>query len=635
MRILILTKYGRLAASSRYRFLQFLPALEKDGIHSDVSPLLSDEYLEQKFRTGRVNIRFALEALFRRVKVLIQSARYDAVLLYSEAYPYAPGLLVWLLRRRGIPYIYDYDDAVFHTYDHHELWPVRFFLGNKIRKIIAGAFCVFAGNRYLAEYAREAGGVVEIVPTVVDLRRYASTKVHRIEPDELTIGWIGSPSTAQYLELIQKPLAEFCRKRRARVVLVGSGPIELRDVPLEMRDWSEETEVEDLLEFDVGIMPLPDSGWARGKCGFKLIQYMACGLPVIASPVGANLDIVTDGVEGLLAGTSEQWLNSLERLAASSELRESMGAAGRARVERSFCTTAVLSTISRQIRQAGRSAMPALEQNIDWTVVKGFGSEWQRFDQSTLSDRELDEMFAYYFRIFPWQDLPEHAVGFDLGCGSGRWALRVAPRVGELHCIDPSREALQVAKRNLREYSNCRFHLAGVGEIPLPDSGADFGYSLGVLHHLPDPMLGLKACVSKLKPGAPFLLYLYYAMENRPLWYRWMWRASEPIRFILSRSPQLLRYLATQGIAALVYWPLARMAKLAERFGLRVSNLPLSAYRERSFYVMRNDALDRFGTRLEKRFTRREMEAMMSRAGLERITFSETSYWCAVGYRKR
>jgi len=203
-----------------------------------------------------------------------------------------------------------------------------------------------------------------------------------------------------------------------------------------------------------------------------------------------------------------------------------------------------------------------------------------------------------------------------------------------LHCIDPS-IAIEVARRNLQGMSNCEFHHAGVDEIPLPDLSMDFGYSLGVLHHIPDTQNALASCVAKLKPGAPFLLYLYYKFDNRPAWFRLLWQMSELIRTLVSRLPFGLRYAMSQIIAALIYWPLARFAGLAELIGFDVKNFPLAPYRHLGFYVMRTDALDRFGTRLEQRFSRVEIQQMMESVGLERIVFSESiPFWCAVGFAR-
>ena len=274
-----------------------------------------------------------------------------------------------------------------------------------------------------------------------------------------------------------------------------------------------------------------------------------------------------------------------------------------------------------------------LDKNIDEPTVKGFGDEWERFDQSTLSPQERLEMFNAYFAIFPWDKLSQDAVGFDLGCGSGRWAKLVAPRVGHLHCIDPS-SALEIAKRNLAKNHNCEFHSASVDCIPIADGSMDFGYSLGVLHHVPDTQAAIAKCVSKLKSGAPFLVYLYYAFDNRPIWFRTLWRLSDILRYGISRLPYSLRYIVSQLIAGTVYFPLARLALLSEKVGFNVRNMPLSSYRKLSFYTMRTDALDRFGTRLEQRFTRSEIKGMMERAGLEHIEISsDLPFWCAIGYR--
>jgi SAM-dependent methyltransferase len=272
--------------------------------------------------------------------------------------------------------------------------------------------------------------------------------------------------------------------------------------------------------------------------------------------------------------------------------------------------------------------------NVDDRVAAGFGDEWSRFDQSVLPESIQAEMFAAYFSNFPWAKLPADAAGADFGCGSGRWALRVTPRVGRLCCVDASPEALEVARRNLRDMKNCEFICASVGNMPIVPSSLDFGYSLGVLHHIPDPAAGLTSCVRTLKPGAPFLLYLYYRMENRPNWYRGLWTLTNALRGLISRLPKPIRYVTSQAIASLLYWPLARTAALAARLGIDNRDFPLSFYADKPFYVMRTDALDRFGTRLEHRFSRPQMVALMHAAGLTNVSFNEKPpFWCALGYR--
>lgn len=274
--------------------------------------------------------------------------------------------------------------------------------------------------------------------------------------------------------------------------------------------------------------------------------------------------------------------------------------------------------------------MNDVKENIDVATVDGFGREWAAFDQVALPADEQKALFDAYFAIFPFDTLPANAEGFDLGCGSGRWAALMADRVGKLHCIDPSSEALEVARRRLKDRGNVDFHLADSAAIPLPDDSQDYGYSLGVLHHIPNTAKAMRDCVRKLKPGAPFLVYLYYRFDNRPLWFRAIWRASDTVRRVVSSLPFGARKATTNVIAATVYWPMARIAKVA---GLsRASSFPLSFYKDSSFYTMRTDALDRFGTRLEHRFTRQEIERMMRSSGLDGITFQDTQpFWIACG----
>lgn len=274
-------------------------------------------------------------------------------------------------------------------------------------------------------------------------------------------------------------------------------------------------------------------------------------------------------------------------------------------------------------------------RNVDRQVVADFGDEWARFDQRTVADHELRALFNEYFSEFPWEALPAGATGFDLGCGSGRWANFVAPRVGKLHCVDPAGSALSVARSNLEGHANCVFHQATVDELPFDDASMDFGYSLGVLHHVPDTQRGLTDCVRKLRPGAPFLVYLYYAFDNRPLWFKAIWRVSDLMRRGISRLPPAPKALVTNAIAVLAYWPLSRAARFLKKAGFNVESFPLSSYRDKSFYTLRTDARDRFGTRLEQRFTQDQIRSMLQAAGLRSIRFrTGTPYWCAVGVKE-
>jgi SAM-dependent methyltransferase len=272
------------------------------------------------------------------------------------------------------------------------------------------------------------------------------------------------------------------------------------------------------------------------------------------------------------------------------------------------------------------------------TVVRGFGEEWEAFDHGSIEQPELESLFDAYFKSFPWKELPPDAVGFDAGSGSGRWASLVAPRVKTLHLIDASAQAMSVARARLAGSPNARFHVVALESAGSDDlglvAGCDFGYCLGVLHHLEDPLAGLVRCVALLKPGAPFLVYVYHALEHLPRWQRAAWHFSDVLRRGIARLPRRPRLWLTGAIALTVYLPLSRIARLIEVLGFDPSIVPLAAYRHRSLYVLRNDAFDRFGTSVEKRFTRVSLVDMLTQAGLDRIEILDGHPWLALGYRE-
>ena len=274
------------------------------------------------------------------------------------------------------------------------------------------------------------------------------------------------------------------------------------------------------------------------------------------------------------------------------------------------------------------------KNNIDDATVAGFGDEWSRFNQDGLSKEARQKIFDDYFSIFPWEAVSENAVGVDVGCGSGRWAAVVAPKVGRLLLLDASGDALAVARKNLADAPNVRFEQASVGSLPLEDASLDFAYSLGVLHHVPDTAGAIRSIAEKLKPGAPFLVYLYYSFDNRGVLYRVAWKVSDMVRRLVSHMPFGLRYWVSQVLALTIYLPLARAALLLEGVGMCPDCWPLAYYKDKPFYVLRTDALDRFGTRLEHRFSRVEIRKMLEDAGFKDVRFSDRPpYWCAVGIK--
>lgn len=336
-RILALTRYSRLGASSRLRFFQYLPFLAESGFDVHVQALFDDMTLDSRYRRGGYNLGEALRCFARRVAVLLTRQTFDVLWIQREALPWWP-LWAEAALLRGVPYVLDYDDAVFHNYDQHRLAFVRHLFGRRLDDLMCDATLVVGGNHYLAQRARDAGALwVEVLPTVIDLTRYPLTTPKLMADRSLpTVVWIGSPSTIRYLKILQAPLRKLAQLLPFKLRVIG-GEIDLPGVHVECLQWSEDTEVAHIATADVGVMPLLDTSWERGKCGYKLIQYMACGLPVVASPVGVNSSLVREGINGFLANDKETWENRLEKLLTDISLRITLGSAGRQKVEQQYC----------------------------------------------------------------------------------------------------------------------------------------------------------------------------------------------------------------------------------------------------------------------------------------------------------
>lgn len=356
--ILLLSRYDRTGASSRIRSLQYLPFLAEQKTSVTVVPFFDAAYLQSLY-AGRGRGWSSIGYYSRRLKTLLAAGSFDLVWIEYEAFPWVPWMLERLALPAGIPIVSDYDDAIFHRYDMHGSGLVRALLGRKIERVMAHATLVTAGNGYLADRARTAGArAVEIVPTVVDTQSYRPGAPTGRPP---VFGWIGSPSTwQQYVVPMLPLLKETAKACGARLTVVGSGLPE-KSGPAAMPqflDWSESSEVESIQGMDIGLMPLTDDPWSRGKCGYKLIQYMACGLPVVASPVGVNTQIVEHGVNGFLADRDADWRRALQTLAENPELRARMGRAGREKVEREYSLQAYGPRVAAMLRQTAKERTP-------------------------------------------------------------------------------------------------------------------------------------------------------------------------------------------------------------------------------------------------------------------------------------
>ena len=330
----VFAKYGTRAATTRQRFLQAIPYLREAGIEIDVQPLFDNAYLDALFDRGSRNIPAIIGAYVKRFFAVLRARNYDFIWVQYELFPYLPALFERLIGLSGKPVIYDIDDAIFHQYDQHKNPLIRWALGHKLATIMRRSQTAFCGNAYLRDYVKTYCARAEIIPTVVDIIQYVPAQQHA-SPTPV-IGWIGSPSTWKYCDEQSPTLAAFVASGEGKVLIVGAQHAANPSLPFEFRDWVEASEISDIQGMDIGIMPLPDAPWARGKCGYKLIQYMACGVPVIASPVGVNAEIVQHGVNGFLASTAVEWRAAIAALAADPELRRRMGNAGRIRAEQHY-----------------------------------------------------------------------------------------------------------------------------------------------------------------------------------------------------------------------------------------------------------------------------------------------------------
>lgn len=351
MRLLGLSLYGPQAASHRVRLSQFKPGLAAAGIDLQIQSLLDDAYLQRSFSGRRPSMCALLAAYGRRIRALRQADRFELAIVYAELLPFIPG---WLERQLlQIPFIYDCDDAFFLKYRSGRMRWLQPLLGAKADRLMASAMAVTAGNAGLASYARRFNSNVAVLPSVVDTDHYRPANPSQAERSgqPFTVGWIGSPSTAPYLQLLIEPLQLLARERPVRLVVVGGTAPAIAGVEVIEQPWSLEQEVPLIQQFDVGVMPLPDTSWTRGKCAYKLIQCMACSVAVVASPVGANVEAVPPGC-GLLAESPAEWLSAFHQLAADPELRLRLGAAARQWVEQHYSLRSALPVLTGVIQRA-------------------------------------------------------------------------------------------------------------------------------------------------------------------------------------------------------------------------------------------------------------------------------------------
>lgn len=336
MKVLYLTKYSRNGASSRLRSYQYFPLLNDEGIDITVKPFFDENYLEQLYSGKPIPKTSLISYYFNRFITLFSVNKFDKIVIEKELFPYFFSWFERILFLLKVEYIVDYDDAIFHNYDLNKNALIRILLKNKIKKVMKYSGCVLAGNQYLADKAKQSKAArVIYFPTVIDIDKY-NPKSYNDNSTKAIIGWIGSPSTFKYVKAITTVLSDLNEKHPFELHIIGATEPLGFDGTIKYLKWSEADEADLISNFDLGIMPLEDTPWEQGKCAYKLIQYMGCGLPVIASPVGANKEVINQGFNGYFAVDEKDWIEKLSLLIKDYSLRKQLGKNGRQKIERKY-----------------------------------------------------------------------------------------------------------------------------------------------------------------------------------------------------------------------------------------------------------------------------------------------------------
>lgn len=322
----------------RYRLEQWDPLLRERGVEITYAPFEDEELHSVVYKPGQLGKKLQLVTrnLARRLSTISKARNYDLVYILREAALLGPAVFERLLYQQRVPFVFDFDDAIFVSYRSPSNGYLSYLkFAAKTKTICRLASHVMVGNPYLADYARQVNNNVTVIPTTIDTEKYL-VPPRKNDSDALVIGWTGSYSTVQHLDTLRGALKKLAETEKFRLRVIGTPTYELSPVEVEAMPWRAATELEDLSAIDIGVMPLPDDNWSKGKCGLKALQFMALGIPTICSPVGVNTDIIQDNENGFLAGTEAEWVDKLTRLLRSAELRRRLGDAGRVTVEEKY-----------------------------------------------------------------------------------------------------------------------------------------------------------------------------------------------------------------------------------------------------------------------------------------------------------
>ena len=360
VKVLALSPIPEEGAGCRFRVSQYIPYLKRAGFDVAISPFYSREYFGIVYRPGNYLRKAAgfVALTWRRIRELGSIRHYDVVLLYREAIPIGPPLVERWIRQLGIPIVYDFDDAIFLPAISDANKAFAFLKSpRRASQILAMSQQASVGNEFLAGYARQFNNNVTVIPTAVDTNRF----VPRADAPETAgrkpvVGWIGSPTTFRYLESLKDVLATVAARHPFTLKVSGAGrPVHFPGVDVDEVPWSMADEVTLFNTCDIGVYPLTDDDWSRGKCGFKAIQFMACGVPVVAAAVGVNREIISHGVDSMLASTPQEWIEHLSRLLADASLRQRMAVAGRRTIQARYSLDVTAPQLAGVLRAAVQS----------------------------------------------------------------------------------------------------------------------------------------------------------------------------------------------------------------------------------------------------------------------------------------
>jgi glycosyltransferase involved in cell wall biosynthesis len=364
----------------RFRIEQWEPILKRHGMELTYAPFETEDLKAVLHQNGNIVAKFAAvtQNMRRRSREMRDLEGFDLIYLFREAALLGPPWFERKAARSRLPVIFDFDDAIFHTYKSPSNGYLSYLkFPGKTAEICRLSTHVMAGNEYLADYARQYNPNVSIVPTTIDTQKY-KRKGPRVSKDgisdvgssalphgrasaseTLTIGWSGSFSTIQHLDTVRDVLEELARTEDFRLRVIGAPIYNIPGVDVEAMQWRSSSEIDDLAAIDIGIMPLPDDNWSKGKCGLKALQYMALGIPTVCSPVGVNSTIITDGENGFLAADRTEWVEKLKLLIHSPETRAKIGKAGRKTVEKEYSAEIVAPRVAEIFRFAARDLLAA------------------------------------------------------------------------------------------------------------------------------------------------------------------------------------------------------------------------------------------------------------------------------------